>query len=313
MRDHAIVSPKFWTGETGRFLRKHPDAQRLALYLLTCPSSNMIGLYYLPIPTICHELSMTPEGASKALRRVSEGGFAAYDEVAEVVFVFEMARFQVGERLAPKDNRIKAVERQLETFAKSRFYKDFLNRYAEPYGLSSRSPFEGGRKPPPTPLRSQDQDQDQEDYLSSRGSDDVAHPPSDDEKKDKPAKKKETPVPDTVHHQSIAVFCDLWKNRYGQKYPFNAGKDGASIKLILKHLDGDLDQFKLIAQRYFDTDDPFVLQARHTLALLQSQLAKWLVDPTKKVGPNPRPRSAREADDDFTAQMFTDAFGGEPL
>ncbi len=38
MRDYAVVSPRFWTGDTGRFLRQHPDAQRLALYLMTCPS-----------------------------------------------------------------------------------------------------------------------------------------------------------------------------------------------------------------------------------------------------------------------------------
>lgn len=68
MRSSATVSPQFWTGVTGRSLRQHPDAHRLALYLVTCPNSTMIGLYYLPLPTSCHELGMTPEGASEALR-----------------------------------------------------------------------------------------------------------------------------------------------------------------------------------------------------------------------------------------------------
>ena len=56
MRDYAIVSPRFWIGTTGRELRRlGPEVQVVALYLLTAPHSNMIGLYYLPIPTLCHE------------------------------------------------------------------------------------------------------------------------------------------------------------------------------------------------------------------------------------------------------------------
>ena len=71
MRDHAIVSPHFWTGETGRQLRKDADAQRIALYLMTCPSANMIGLYYIPIPLISHEVGISLQGASKGLARSS--------------------------------------------------------------------------------------------------------------------------------------------------------------------------------------------------------------------------------------------------
>ena len=39
-----MVSPLFWTGDPGKALRGDPDAQRLALYLLTCPNANMIGI-----------------------------------------------------------------------------------------------------------------------------------------------------------------------------------------------------------------------------------------------------------------------------
>jgi hypothetical protein len=68
-RDFAIVKSSFWTGETGRKLRAAGgDAQRVAMYLITCGSSNMIGLYYLPLPVMCHEIGITLQGASKALR-----------------------------------------------------------------------------------------------------------------------------------------------------------------------------------------------------------------------------------------------------
>ena len=94
MRDYAKVSPAFWMGETGRKLRgMGSEVQLVALYLLTSPSANMIGLYYLPIPVLCHETGMSREGASKALRRAFEGGFASYDEASETVWVPAPMRF----------------------------------------------------------------------------------------------------------------------------------------------------------------------------------------------------------------------------
>ena len=74
MRDYAKVSPRFWTGETGRFLREAgADVQRLAFYLLTCPSSNAIGLYYCPMATIAHELGAPIERVRRAFETLSQG------------------------------------------------------------------------------------------------------------------------------------------------------------------------------------------------------------------------------------------------
>ncbi len=111
---------------------------------------------------------------------------------------------------------------------------------------------------------------------------------SNDEQKNHPAKKPSRTTPDTPHHQAIALVCESWQKRYGKKYPFNSGKDGKTIQQILKHLDGDLDQFRTVCQRYFETEDKFVLDARHSLGVLQSQLAKWMVDPNKS-GKPPQP------------------------
>lgn len=170
MRDHAIVSPQFWTGETGRALRRDPDAQRIALYLMTCPNANMIGLYYLPIPLICHEVGIDEEGAIKGLARLSQVHFSAYDPPSETVFVFNMARYQIGESLDHKDNRYKGVLRMLGQVKNSPFYNDFLALYGEVYGLDLQ-PITRPSQDPPKPLHSplvgglfidQDQEQDKE-------------------------------------------------------------------------------------------------------------------------------------------------------
>lgn len=166
MGDHAIVSPQFWIGETGRFLKScGPETQVVALYLLTCPNSNMIGLYYLPLPTLCHETGVSREGALKALQRASEGEFARYDAPSETVFVYEMARYQIGDTLKPGDNRIKAIQKMAIQMRKSPFYQAFLDRYRKPFLLEdmpkpgkNQSPSEA----PSKPLRSQDQEQEQD-------------------------------------------------------------------------------------------------------------------------------------------------------
>ncbi|MFP4087740.1 MAG: hypothetical protein ACLFUL_13205 [Desulfobacteraceae bacterium] len=155
MRDYAIVFPKFWIGKTGRYIRScGGDAQRVALYLMTCPNSTMIGLYYLPLPTLCHEVGIPLEGASKALLSLIEGDFCLYDEVTETVFVREMARYQVGKELAPNDKRVKGVVKMVNQMDKSPFYKDFLDRYMECYHLKehvqkpkNKSPFDAPPKP----------------------------------------------------------------------------------------------------------------------------------------------------------------------
>lgn len=159
MRDYGKISPQFWTGETGRAIRKAGrDAQVVAIYLISCPSSNMIGLYYLPLPTLCHEVGLTTEGASKALRSLFEAQFASWDAPSEHVFVVEMAAHQIGQRLDRNDKRVKAVIREWQAMRKSPFYRDFWKRYSTAYHLPEPSPFDA----PSMPLRCHEHEHEHE-------------------------------------------------------------------------------------------------------------------------------------------------------
>lgn len=161
-RDYAKVSPRFWTGHTGRQIRESgAEVQVVAAYLLSSPQANMIGLYYQPIPTLCHETGIPFEGASKALRRLSEVGFAHYDEAEEVVWVPEMARHQVADRLKPKDKQVPAVEKEAEKYRKSRYYAAFVERYAKAFSLNLPEPLRSPSGGPSKALRSQEQEQEQ--------------------------------------------------------------------------------------------------------------------------------------------------------
>jgi hypothetical protein len=166
MRDYGKVLPTFWTGDTGRLLRDAGrDAQLVALYLLTGPSANMIGLYHLPLPLLCHHLGLKPEGALKALQRVVETGFASFEARSETIFVPHMARIQIGEVLQVKDNRHKNVVKELRNWRKSLFVKDFCSIYGDTYSLPDDIYIEAPSKPLTKPLRSQEQEQEQEQEL----------------------------------------------------------------------------------------------------------------------------------------------------
>lgn len=168
MRDYGKVSPQFWTGTTGRRIRAlGVNAQVVALYLMTCPSSSMIGLYYLPLPVLAHETGIPLEGACKALRSLSEVGFAEYDDTNEIVLVHAMARHQIGERVVRADKRHLGVTREAQKLTYSSLFAKWYARYQEPYDLppmaSTASPLEG----PSKPLRSQEQEHGQENDTSA--------------------------------------------------------------------------------------------------------------------------------------------------
>lgn len=73
MRDYGIVSPRFWIGETGRKLRKLPDAQRIAMYLLTAPMAEMTGVFYCPVATILNDVGAPCEPLESPLKGLERG------------------------------------------------------------------------------------------------------------------------------------------------------------------------------------------------------------------------------------------------
>jgi hypothetical protein len=159
MRDYGKVVPRFWTGSTGKALKAAgPEAVIVALYLMTSPHANMIGLYYLPMIYIAHETGLGLEGASKGLAKCIEAGFCMYDEASEHVFVLQMAKFQVGEGMKPTDNRCKGVENELSKVPKGALQSRFREIYGAAFHLEKESPSQD----PSKPLRSQEQEQEQE-------------------------------------------------------------------------------------------------------------------------------------------------------
>jgi hypothetical protein len=169
VRAYSRVAPQFWIGATGRALRKAGrDAQVVALYLVTCPSATMSGVFPLELPTLCHQVRITKKKARAALAVLERENFAFYDAENEAVWIPEMARFQVGEQLEPDDKRIKGLVRQLEAVSAPRFAPAFYEKYRRAFHLPEKGPWEPLRSPSDGPpkerkkaLRSQAQEQAQ--------------------------------------------------------------------------------------------------------------------------------------------------------
>ena len=162
MRDYGVVSPKFWIGETGKALRGNAPAQVLALYLMTCPHANMIGVFHCPVLYMAHETGLGIEGASKALQSLVEAGYCTYDEASETVFVHRMAAYQVAESLKAGDNRVKGVEREWQNIGSAALKQAFFAIYSVAFHLPGEAKKTSPLQAPSKPLASQEQEQEQE-------------------------------------------------------------------------------------------------------------------------------------------------------
>jgi len=163
MRDYAKVSPKFWTGRTGKALKAAgPEAVIVGMYLMTSPHANMIGVYHCPIAYIAIDTGLTIEGASKGLTRAIDAGFCTIYADTDFVFVHEFAAYQVGLQLEPKDKRRAGVRNELKKVPDGQCRRDFEARYAVPFRLIEVDESAASCEAPSMPLACQEQEQEQE-------------------------------------------------------------------------------------------------------------------------------------------------------
>lgn len=157
--NYGLVSPKFWMGSTGRQLRGDAVLQVVAIYLMTSPHANIIGVYHCPELYIAHETGTPLEGASKALGRLCEIGFCTFDVTTDTVWVHEMAKWQIGETLKPGDNRVKGIHRFFGQILNASIKRAFFEKYGDafrlpepPLAIADQAKDEGALKPLGSPF-----------------------------------------------------------------------------------------------------------------------------------------------------------------
>lgn len=148
MRDYSKVSGQFWTGTTGKALRGDTLTQLLAMYLMTSPHANMIGVFHCPVLYMSHEIGSPIEGASESLSKLIKGAFCMYDDASETVFVKNMAKFQIGEQLDPKDKRVSGIQKLFDSLSDGELKTAFYEHYKTAFCLKPlASPLQAPTKP----------------------------------------------------------------------------------------------------------------------------------------------------------------------
>ncbi len=199
MRDYAKIAPSFWTGRTGKKLRGNHEAQIVALYLLTTQHANMIGVFNCPIAYISHDTGLPLEGALKGLQSLIEADFCTFDSDTDVVWVHEMARFQVDESLSAKDNRVKGILKEYERIPSLYIRERFYEKYCAPF-LLPHEEFISPLQAPCETLLSQEQEQEQE-YIGNA----IAFPVVNDV--DSGERKSE--IPKCPHSEILDLFSEI--------------------------------------------------------------------------------------------------------
>lgn len=129
---YGVIFPEFWTGDTGRELRKFgKDAQLLGLYLATNRHANMIGLYRLLVDDVKHETGLGMKAIARAFDATGRTEYAVFDAGSAYVWVRNMARFRLGlkpgEVLEAEDNKVKAVNRIYQALDANPFLGSFFD------------------------------------------------------------------------------------------------------------------------------------------------------------------------------------------
>jgi len=155
----AQLRSTFWTGSTGRLLSALPPGEAVAgkllgIYLVSGPMAELYGLYRLDLGLAAWHTSLDLATVERALTRLSELGYARYED--GWVWVIEMAAYQLQAPLKPTDLRVKHIVRWYEALPPNPFLGAFFDRYARDLCLDGRTPRRAavcgaGLAPPPRP------------------------------------------------------------------------------------------------------------------------------------------------------------------
>jgi len=127
------IKPSFWHSK--KTVQMDPESKLLAIYLMTSPSFQMVGIYHIPKVTLHSHTGLPLEVIDRCLSALEAIGFLHYDENQQIVWVIDMAATQVADN--PNLKQIKGVRNELARLweEESPFVAEWLERHKR-YGLS---------------------------------------------------------------------------------------------------------------------------------------------------------------------------------
>jgi hypothetical protein len=119
MRYQRIFT-QIWNDE--KFTSMSPGAQRLFLYLLTCPHSNLIGLYILKNGYIMEDLDLSPQSLKTQMQEIVDHGIIQRCSTNFIVFIPNYLKFNP----LTNPNQVTSAIGIVESMPKSVIIRDFV-------------------------------------------------------------------------------------------------------------------------------------------------------------------------------------------
>jgi hypothetical protein len=130
------VGTSMWY-EPLRRVRDFPVATLVYGYLASCPSGSrsMSGIFKIYLRSICRDLGMGEFPVTETLKLLHRRECSYWDQSANLVWIPQVARWRVGERLSRQDRRGVALVRDLLRVEGHPFFHGFLHVYGEAFNL----------------------------------------------------------------------------------------------------------------------------------------------------------------------------------
>jgi hypothetical protein len=127
-RKFCKIRPSHWYQQ--KIKAMNVEDRLLAIYLMTSPTFEMLGLYYIPISLMVEHTGLDQGQIIESLNRLKNLDFAKYDFDMQYVWVVDMATSQVADN--PNTNQIKGVRKAL-----TRLWEDeapFVDEWCQRHG-----------------------------------------------------------------------------------------------------------------------------------------------------------------------------------
>src|SRR5689334_12116419 len=126
---YAKIPDDHWTDDVSRKIRGDLAAVAVRDYLRTCKYREPIGVFYLPLPFVAHELGIPADVVDGALTILIGAGFCDYDSPTETILIFGMAGVEIGPLADGDFKRWKWIQAMYASIACKRFAEAIHDRY----------------------------------------------------------------------------------------------------------------------------------------------------------------------------------------
>ena len=127
MREYGVIHTAFWTDD--KIASLSTPATLLGAYLLSCPHSNAIGCFRLPMGYVSEDLGWSPDMVHEALGELAAIKFICRDESSGWTFIRKFLEFNTIEN----PNVGKACMRMIDAIPAAFPFFDLLISALEPY------------------------------------------------------------------------------------------------------------------------------------------------------------------------------------